>query len=207
MMPLFGIIYIGFAYVSNDWRNHLIKFTAVPLLALVLVWYNMYDYRDDETVDQTVEKSKASRIDGSDLITTLLSHLKELLSSERWMINSIVYILCWVGGNCGYTTTFLVFNDITVGTFYKNLFVSAVFEFGSAFLAFFLAVYCRNNNRIKDLMFYTAVITAIVQISSAFFPHNTTNARTAYFLAMAPILISKAYCKIVVSFLLIDMPG
>lgn len=51
MMPLFGIIYIGFAYVSADWRNHLIKFTAIPLLALVLIWYNMYDYRDDEAVD------------------------------------------------------------------------------------------------------------------------------------------------------------
>ncbi|KAL4447092.1 hypothetical protein ABPG74_013944 [Tetrahymena malaccensis] len=207
MMPLFGIVYIGFAYVSSDWRNHLTKFTAIPLLILVLVFYNMYDYRDDETVDQTVEKSKNSRIEGLDLISTFLSHLKELLSSERWMMNSIVYFLCWVGSNCAYTTTFLVFNDITVGTFYKNLFVTAVFDFGSAFVAFFLAVYCRNNNRVKDLMFWTAIVTAIIQISSAFFPHNTSSTRTSYFLTMAPILISKAYSKIFVSCLLIDMPN
>lgn len=206
-MPLFGIVYLGFAYVSSDWRNHLVKFTAVPLLCLSLLWYNMYDYRDDEAVDQTVEKSKMSRIDGSDLITTLLSNLKELLSSERYMINGIVYFLCWVGSSCGYTTTFLVFNDIQVGTFFHNLLVSGVFEFGSAFLAFFLAVYCRNNNRVKDLMFYTALITAIVQLASAFYPHSMASARTTYFLAMAPILISKAYNKIIVACLLIDMPG
>lgn len=111
-MPLFGIVYICFAYISDDWRNHLVKFTGVPLLCLVLIWYNMYDYREDETVDQTVEKSKTSRIEGNDLITTLLAHLKDLMSSERYMINAIVWILGWVGSSCAYTTTFLVFNEI-----------------------------------------------------------------------------------------------
>lgn len=51
MMPLFGIVYVGFAYVSDDWRNNLVKFTAIPLLFLSIIWYNMYDYRDDTTVD------------------------------------------------------------------------------------------------------------------------------------------------------------
>lgn len=56
-------------------------------------------------------------------------------------------------------------------------------------------------------MFYTALLTAIIQISSAFFPHNVANPRTSYALTMAPILISKAYCKIIVACLLIDMPS
>jgi len=117
-MPLFGIFYLGFAYVQPDWRNHLVKFTAIPLLCLAILWYNMYDYREDDKVDQTVERSKSSREEGLDLITNLFSHLKELLQSERYLINAIVYIISWVGSSCAYTTTFLVFNDIEQGTFF-----------------------------------------------------------------------------------------
>lgn len=162
MMPLFGIFYLGFAYVQPDWRNHLVKFTAIPLLFLVILWYNMYDYREDETVDQTVERSKPSRIEGVDLITTFLQHLKDMLSSERFLINGIIYILCWVGSSCAYTTTFMVFNEIEIGSFFHTLLLSSIFEFATGFLAFYLSIYCRTNNRVKDLMFYTAVVATVV---------------------------------------------
>ena len=63
-----GLFYILFAKYNGSWRNHLGLFTAIPLLFFGVLWYLIYDYRDDETECHKEEKSKIARIETNNFI-------------------------------------------------------------------------------------------------------------------------------------------
>ena len=53
-----GLFYLWYASSHGNWRDHLVYFTAFPLLIIGIIWFYTYDYRNDESEVVKEEKSK-----------------------------------------------------------------------------------------------------------------------------------------------------
>ncbi|EGR27752.1 hypothetical protein IMG5_189820 [Ichthyophthirius multifiliis] len=197
MQPFIGLFYILYASYDKEWRNHLAYFTAIPLLAIGVIWFCIYDYRNDENETVKEEKSKIAKIDQYNFIQDLLFKYNELITQPKMLTNSIMYVLCWLNSSMAYTSSYLVFSDIKVGSFFYNMYFSQVADVFGGLLAYILFRCFPSRN----VMFISSIIAGFVQCATFGLNHNSS-----YYAEMGPIVVARAYKSIIVGGLLIVTP-
>ncbi|EGR27317.1 WD repeat protein [Ichthyophthirius multifiliis] len=197
IQPFFGLFYLWYANSNGNWKDHLVNFTAIPLLIFGIMWFYTYDYRNDQNEVVKQEKSRLARIDTNNFITELFHKYAELITQPKLLNNTIMYLVTWVTSCLAYTSSFLVFNDIRHGSFLQNLLISQFFDVFGAFLAWIFVL----NFPTRNVMFISSIIAGFIQVFTI-----GVGDKSSYLIEMGPIVMSKYFKSIIVGGLLIVVP-